>query len=46
MAGFLDSRNYVGVMGVSYFLKSVFDRVKKVRFIIVVSESFFTEPRF
>lgn len=27
MAGFADNRNYIGVMGVSYFLKSVFEQV-------------------
>jgi len=37
MAGFLDSRNYVGVMGVSYFLKSVFEHANLAKFVIVVS---------
>jgi len=45
MAGFLDNRSYVGVMGVSYFLKSVFEKVKRVRFIIVLSEGFFSDGK-
>lgn len=35
MAGYGDTRNYIGVMGVSYFLKSVFEKVKEVKFLIV-----------
>jgi hypothetical protein len=38
MAGFLDKRNYIGVYGVSYFLKSVFEKVNQVKFIIVIDE--------
>jgi len=38
MAGFLDKRNYIGVYGVSYFLKSVFEKVNEVKFIIVIDE--------
>jgi hypothetical protein len=38
MAGYGDTRNYVGVMGVSYFLKSVFERAKEVKFLIVFNE--------
>lgn len=42
MAGFGDTRNYVGVMGVSYFLKSVFEKAEEVKFLIVFNEhSFF-----
>jgi len=35
MAGFGDTRNYVGEMGVSYFLKSVFKKGKEFKFLIV-----------
>lgn len=38
MAGYEDNRDYRGVMGVSYFLKKVFEHVDRVKFIIVVSE--------
>ena len=38
MAGYQDKRNHVGVLGVSYFLKAVFQNIKKVKFIIVISE--------
>ena len=38
MAGFMDKRNYVGVYGVSYFLKSVFEKVGQAKFIIVIDE--------
>lgn len=38
MAGYKDKRNYVGVLGVSYFLKAVFERVRKVKFVIVIDE--------
>jgi len=38
MAGYQDKRNYVGVYGVSYFLKSVFEKVKHVKFVIVIDE--------
>lgn len=42
LAGYFDSRNYIGVMGVSYFLQSVFENAEQVQFIIVLSEhSFF-----
>lgn len=36
MAGYRDKRNYIGVLGVSYFLKAVFERVKRVKFLIVI----------
>ena len=39
MAGFKDSRDHVGVIGVSYFLKSIFDRVRKAKFLIVLTET-------
>ena len=43
MAGFEDSRDFVGVIGVSYFLKALFEKVRKVKFVIVFSESRFIE---
>jgi hypothetical protein len=43
MAGYFDSRNYIGVMGVSYFLKSVFEQVDRVKFLIVFNEHNFFE---
>ena len=43
MPGFEDSRNYIGTIGVSYFLKVLFERVRKVKFVIVFSEQRFTE---
>jgi hypothetical protein len=36
MAGYRDKRDYIGVLGVSYFLKAVFERVKRVKFLIVI----------
>jgi len=41
MAGYEDTRNYVGVIGVSYFLKALFERVRKVKFVIVFDENKF-----
>jgi hypothetical protein len=38
MAGYRDKRDYIGVLGVSYFLKAVFERVASVKFLIVLSE--------
>jgi hypothetical protein len=38
MAGYRDKRDYVGVLGVSYFLKAVFERVTRAKFLIVLSE--------
>ena len=35
MAGYEDTRNYVGVIGVSYFLKALFEQVREVKFLIV-----------
>lgn len=43
MAGFEDSRDFVGVIGVSYFLKALFEKVRRVKFVIVFSESRFIE---
>ena len=38
MAGYKDSRNYVGTVGVSYFLKAVFEKVREAKFLIVFDE--------
>ena len=43
MAGFEDSRDFVGVIGVSYFVKALFEKVRRVKFVIVFSESRFIE---
>lgn len=43
MAGYKDKRDYIGVLGVSYFLKAVFEKVKKVKFIIVLGEDILAE---
>lgn len=37
-AGYMDSRDYVGVIGVSYMLQELFRRIKRVKFIIVIPE--------
>ena len=38
MAGYSCTRNYVGVIGVSYFLHALFEKVRKVKFVIVFDE--------
>lgn len=43
MAGYGDSRNYVGVIGVSYFLRAVFSKVRKAKFVIVFNEATMNE---
>lgn len=43
MAGYEDTRDYIGVLGVSYFLKALFEKVRKVRFLIVIDEHRFIE---
>jgi hypothetical protein len=43
MAGYEDTRDYVGVIGVSYFLKALFEKVRKAKFLIVFDESKFRE---
>ena len=43
-AGYNDSRNFVGVLGVSYFLNAIFKRVRRVKFIIVLDELRLLEP--
>ncbi len=35
MAGYEDTRDFVGVIGVSYFLKALFEQVREAKFIIV-----------
>ena len=45
MAGWEDSRDYIGVLGVSYFLKAVFTKVKSVKFLIVINEISLKDPR-
>ena len=37
LAGFNNSGDFVGVTGVSYFLKVLFEKVRRVKFIIVFS---------
>ena len=36
MAGYEDTRDYIGVIGVSYFLKALFEQVREVKFVIVM----------
>lgn len=43
MAGYRDKRDYIGVLGVSYFLKAVFEQVKEVKFLIVLDEHKLTD---
>ena len=43
MAGYFDKRDFVGVIGVSYFLKALFEKVRKVKFLIVFDEHRFIE---
>jgi len=38
MTGYCNSQNYFGVIGLSFFLKSVFERAKEVKFLIVLNE--------
>jgi tRNA U34 5-carboxymethylaminomethyl modifying GTPase MnmE/TrmE len=38
MAGYEDTRDYVGTIGVSYFLKAVFEKVREVKFLMVFDE--------
>lgn len=45
MTGFLDNLNYVAVMRVPYFIKSVFEKMKRAKFIIVTSYHFFQEDK-
>ena len=44
MPGYEDRRNYIGVMGVSYFLNAVFEQVEDVKFVIVFDEMKFVDP--
>lgn len=43
MAGYKDKRDYIGVLGVSYFLKAVFEKVRRAKFLIVLGEDKLTE---
>ena len=38
MAGYKDKRDYIGVLGVSYFLKAVFEKVRRAKFLLVLGE--------
>jgi len=40
MVGFEVNRNYVEVMGVSYFIKYIFVKMKKVKFILVIRQMY------
>lgn len=42
MGGFGDVRNYIGVVGISYMLREVFKRVKRVKFIVTMSHIAFS----
>ena len=42
MAGYEDTRDYIGVMGESYFRKALFQRARKVKFVIVFDENKFS----
>ena len=42
MAGYEDTRDYIGVMGESYFRKALFQRARKVKFVIVFDEKKFS----
>ena len=46
MAGYKDKgRTYVGAFGVSYILKTVFEKVNNAKFVLVLSENkFLSEP--
>lgn len=43
MAGYEDTRNFIGVIGVSYFLKTLFEQVREVKFVIVFDENKFQQ---
>ena len=44
LAGVEDSRNYVGTIGVSYFLKTIYEKVREAKFIIVLDENELKNP--
>lgn len=44
MAGYEDRRNYIGAMGVSYFLNAVFEQAENVKFVLVFDELKFIDP--
>ena len=42
MAGYEDTRDYIGVVGKAYFSKALFQRARKVKFVIVFDENKFS----
>ena len=44
MAGFGDTRDYIGIIGVSYFLKKVTQKVKQFKFVLVIDQSGMKDP--
>lgn len=44
MAGTGDTRNFIGTIGVSYFLFQVFKKVKKAKFLLVIDQSSLADP--
>lgn len=44
MAGFGDTRDYIGIIGVSYFLKKVTQKVKEFKFVLVIDEFGMKDP--
>ena len=42
MGGYEDTRDYIGVMGESYFREALFQRARKVKFVIVFDEKKFS----
>ena len=38
MAGYEDTRDYIGGVGIAYFSKALFQRARKVKFLIVFDE--------
>ena len=39
MAGYQDSRDYIGIITVAYMLKAVLDKIQKLKFIVVLNAS-------
>lgn len=44
MAGYMDTRGYAEVVGVSYVLKAAFQKVKECQFALVVMSDYFRIP--
>lgn len=40
MAGFGETRDYVGTLAISYSLKAIFEAVEEIKFVVVISESY------